>query len=196
MINYIKRHTTLVYIFLPILLLVGCWTRKKGSTIKNPTLTDNRQLQVGDQAPLFKSTDQTGAPIALENFRGKKVILYFYPKGNTPMCTIQARNLRDNYEHLVKKGFVVLGISKDKTSSHQQFAKKNQLPFLLVSDEDGAIQKKYGVWVRKNIFLIPYWGTARTTFVIDEQGKIKKIIDKISPTKHTAQILQHENMDL
>lgn len=146
-------------------------------------------LEVGQQAPDFESTIETGETIKLSNFRGKKVILYFYPKDNTPGCTAQACNLRDNYEALQKAGYVVLGISTDSAKSHQKFIEKQSLPFSLIADEDKRVHEKYGTWVEKSMYGRTYMGTARKTFVIDEEGKIEEIIEKVKTKEHTAQIL-------
>nr|HAD51153.1 thioredoxin-dependent thiol peroxidase [Algoriphagus sp.] len=133
---------------------------------------------------------ETGETIKLSDFKGKKVILYFYPKDNTPGCTAQACNLRDNYEALQKAGYVVLGISSDSEKSHQKFIDKQELPFSLIADEDKKVHELYGTWVEKSMYGRKYMGTARTTFVIDEEGKIEEIIEKVKTKEHTAQILK------
>lgn len=147
-------------------------------------------LQVGDKAPVFIGKDQDGKSISLNDFNGKKVILYFYPKDNTPGCTAQACNLRDNYEALQKAGFVVLGISSDDEKSHRKFIEKQSLPFSLIADTDKSIHEQYGTWVEKSMYGKKYMGTARTTFVIDEQGVIAEIIEKVKTKEHTSQILK------
>jgi peroxiredoxin Q/BCP len=147
-------------------------------------------LEVGQQAPDFKTQDQEGNTISISDFKGKKVVLYFYPKNNTPGCTAQACNLRDNYEALQKAGYVVLGISSDSQKSHKKFAEKQNLPFPLLVDEDLAIHEKYGTWVEKQMFGRKYMGTARTTFVIDENGLIEDIITKVNTKEHSSQILK------
>ena len=147
-------------------------------------------LEVGQQAPDFKTQDQEGNTISISDFKGKKVVLYFYPKNNTPGCTAQACNLRDNYEALQNAGYVVLGISSDSQKSHQKFAEKQNLPFPLLVDEDLAIHEKYGTWVEKQMFGRKYMGTARTTFVIDENGLIEDIITKVNTKEHSTQILK------
>ncbi|SNS14728.1 peroxiredoxin Q/BCP [Belliella buryatensis] len=147
-------------------------------------------LEVGNVAPDFESIDQNGNPIKLSDFKGKKVVLYFYPKDNTPGCTAQACNLRDNYEALQKAGFVILGISSDSAKSHQKFIEKQELPFSLIADEDKSVHEAYGTWVEKSMYGKKYMGTARTTFIIDEQGKIAEIIDKVKTKEHTNQILK------
>lgn len=147
-------------------------------------------LQKGDLAPAFEAVDQSGNLIKLSDFAGKKVVLYFYPKDDTPGCTAQACNLRDNYESLLKAGFVVLGVSVDDEKSHQKFAKKYELPFPLLADTDHTIVEAYGVWVEKNMYGRKYMGTARTTFVIDESGVITEVIQKVDTKEHTSQILK------
>lgn len=147
-------------------------------------------LQTGDQAPAFEAADQNGQLVKLSDFAGKKVVLYFYPKDDTPGCTAQACNLRDNYESLLQAGYVILGVSVDDEKSHQKFIKKYELPFPLLADTDHKIVEAYGVWVEKNMYGKTYMGTARTTFVIDESGKIAQIIRKVDTKDHTSQILQ------
>ncbi len=147
-------------------------------------------LEVGNVAPDFESIDQNGNPIKLSDFKGKKVVLYFYPKDNTPGCTAEACNLRDNYEALQKAGFVILGVSSDSAKSHQKFIEKQELPFSLIADEDKSVHEAYGTWVEKSMYGRKYMGTARTTFVIDEEGKIAEIIDKVKTKEHTNQILK------
>lgn len=147
-------------------------------------------LQIGDQAPEFEAPNQDGDTVKLSDFRGKKVVLYFYPKDNTSGCTAQACNLRDNYAELQKVGYEVIGVSKDSVRSHKNFAGKQELPFTLISDEDTSINQAYGVWKEKSMYGKKYMGTARTTFLIDEEGKITDIIEKVKTKDHTAQILQ------
>ncbi|MDE1193180.1 MAG: thioredoxin-dependent thiol peroxidase [Arachidicoccus sp.] len=146
-------------------------------------------LHEGDKAPQFKGVDQNGNVIALSDFKGKKVILYFYPKDNTPGCTAQACNLRDNYDDLIKKGFTVIGVSGDSIKSHKKFEEKFELPFPLIADEDKKILQDYGVWGPKKFMGKSFIGTHRTTFLIDENGIIKKIIDKPDTQNHTEQVL-------
>ncbi len=146
-------------------------------------------LKEGSKAPVFKGVDQNGKPISLADFKGKKVVLYFYPKDDTPTCTIQACNLRDNYAVLQKKGFQVIGISTDDVKSHKKFEEKHKLPFPLVADEDKKIVDKYNLWGEKTMMGRTYMGTTRTTFLIDEAGKIVKIIDKPQSKNHTEEIL-------
>lgn len=151
------------------------------------------KLKTGDKAPDFKSTDQNGNTVTLKDFRGQKVILYFYPRDLTPTCTVEACNLRDNQNVLKKKGFVILGVSTDSEESHQKFAAKHQLPFTLIADTDKSIVNKYGVWKKKKLYGREYMGIQRTTFVLDEQGKIERIFDKVKSKEHTAQILKSYN---
>ncbi len=146
-------------------------------------------LKEGSKAPVFKALDQDGKPISLADFKGKKVILYFYPKDDTPTCTVQACNLKDNYAMLLKKGFQVIGVSTDSVKSHKKFEEKHQLPFPLVSDEDKKIVDKYNLWGEKKLMGHTYMGTTRTTFLIDETGKIVKIIEKPTSASHTEEIL-------
>lgn len=147
------------------------------------------KLKAGDAAPDFTANDQDGNEVTLSKLKGHKVVLYFYPKDDTPGCTAQACNLRDNYGALVKAGYIVLGVSGDDEASHKGFKNKYSLPFSLVADKDKAINKKYGVWVEKEREGVKYMGTARTTFVIDEKGNILKIIDKVETDQHAGQIL-------
>lgn len=147
-------------------------------------------LKVGDTAPDFSVNDQSGKPVNLSDFKGKKVVLYFYPKDNTPGCTAEACNLRDNYQALMKSGYIVLGVSTDNEKSHQKFIDKFQLPFPLLADTEKEIHEKYGTWVEKSMYGRKYMGTARVTFIIDENGKIEEIIEKVKTKDHTAQILK------
>ena len=147
-------------------------------------------IEVGQMAPDFEAKIETGETIKLSDYRGKKVVLYFYPKDATPGCTAQACNLRDNYEALQKAGYVVLGISSDDEKSHKKFIEKQNLPFPLIADTDLKVHEAYGTWVEKSMYGRKYMGTARTTFVIDEEGKIEEIISKVDTKNHTAQILK------
>ena len=147
-------------------------------------------LNEGDKAPLFKSKDQNGKPISLADFRGNKVVLYFYPEDDTPTCTIQACNLRDNYSLLTKKRLVVLGVSPDDEKKHKKFEKKFDLPFTLIADPDKKIIDKYGVWGEKSLYGRNYMGLHRTTFLIDENGIIKKIFRKPKSKIHTEEIVK------
>jgi peroxiredoxin Q/BCP len=147
-------------------------------------------LSVGQLAPDFEGKIESGANVKLSNYRGKKVILYFYPKDATPGCTAQACNLRDNYDALLKAGYVVLGVSSDDVKSHKKFIEKQNLPFSLLADTDLSIHQAYGTWVEKSMYGRAYMGTARTTFVIDEAGKIAEIIEKVDTKNHTAQVFK------
>jgi len=148
------------------------------------------KLKKGDVAPLFSYTDPEGISRNLSDYLGKKVILYFYPKDNTPGCTVEACSLRDGYEDLRDKGFEVIGVSADSASSHAGFRKKFKLPFNLVSDTDKSILNAYGVWAEKKFMGRTFMGIVRTTFVIDEQGHIAHIIDKVDTKDHAKQVLQ------
>lgn len=143
----------------------------------------------GNKAPDFKGVDQNGSAISLEDFKGKKVVLYFYPKDNTPGCTAESCNLRDNYDMLLAKGFVVLGVSPDNEKSHQKFIANYSLPFPLIADTDKVIAKSYAVWGPKKFMGRSYDGIHRTTFVIDETGIIEEVIDKVDTKNHADQIL-------
>ncbi len=145
-------------------------------------------LQAGDKAPVFEGKDQNGNDISLTDFKGKKVVLYFYPKDNTPGCTAQACNIRDNFAQYQSANYVVLGISSDTEKSHQKFIEKQQLPFSLIADTDKSIHEQYGTWIEKQMYGRKYMGTARWTFIIDENGVIEKVIDKVKTKDHTAQI--------
>ncbi len=148
------------------------------------------QLTEGAKAPDFKSTDQNGNTVSLKDFTGKKVVLYFYPEDDTPTCTIEACNLRDNYSLLKKKGLVILGVSPDNEKKHKKFEEKYKLPFTLVADPDKKIIDKYGVWGEKNLYGRKYMGLHRTTFLIDEKGIIKKIFRKPKSKIHSEEILK------
>jgi peroxiredoxin Q/BCP len=147
-------------------------------------------LQPGTKAPDFTVKDQDGNPVSLHDFKGKKVALYFYPKDNTPTCTEQACNLRDNMAKLRKKGVTVLGVSTDSERKHQNFIKKYSLPFPLLADTDHKLVDAYGVWGEKTLFGRKYMGIFRVTFLIDEKGKIAHVISKVDADDHAAQILQ------
>lgn len=147
-----------------------------------------KNLEIGDKAPAITANNQNGETIQLSDFKGKKVILYFYPKDNTPGCTTEACNFRDNYQSLLSDGFEVLGVSVDSEQSHQKFIAKHELPFNLLADEDQKIVNDYGVWVEKNMYGRKYMGTARTTFVIDEEGIIRHIIKKVDNKNASQQI--------
>lgn len=147
-------------------------------------------LKVGDIAPDFSAKDQNGNLVQLKDFKGKTVILYFYPKDDTPGCTKEACNFRDNYDMLIQKGMVVLGVSADDENSHRAFAEKFNLPFPLLADVDKKIIQDYSVWGEKNMYGKKTMGILRTTFVIDKEGKIQEIIKKVDTEEATAQILK------
>ena len=146
-------------------------------------------IKIGNKAPDFESINQNGSKIKLSDFIGKKVVLYFYPRDNTPGCTAQACNLKDNYNTLKQNGYTILGISKDSPKSHQKFINKFDLPFDLIADEDQSVHIKYGTWIEKSMYGKNYMGTARWTFLIDEKGNIENIIQKVKTKEHTSQIL-------
>ena len=146
-------------------------------------------LKVGDKAPLFSGNDQNGLKISLADFRGKKVVLYFYPEDDTPTCTIQACNLRDNYGLLKKNGFEIIGVSPDNEKSHKRFEHKFSLPFTLLADPDHKIIDRYGLWGEKQLFGHHYKGVHRTTFVINEKGMIEKIFLRPKNKAHAEEIL-------
>lgn len=150
-------------------------------------------LQIGDKAPDFTVNDQDGKPVKLSDLKGKKVVLYFYPKDMTPGCTAESCNLRDNYRFMQKQGFEVLGVSTDDEKSHRKFIEKEKLPFRLLADTSKAMHESYGTWGEKSMYGRKYMGTLRTTFVIDEQGKIEDIIGKVDTANHAAQILKNES---
>jgi peroxiredoxin Q/BCP len=147
------------------------------------------QLQEGDKAPLFSGIDQNGKKVSLSDYKDKKVILYFYPEDDTPTCTIQACNLRDNYGLLKRNGFIVVGISPDEQKKHKKFEAKFGLPFTLVADPQHNIISKYGVWGKKKLYGREYMGIHRTTFLIDEKGLIRKIFTRPKNKQHAQEIL-------
>jgi peroxiredoxin Q/BCP len=147
-------------------------------------------LKEGDKAPAFTGKDQNGGRIALADFKGKKVVLYFYPEDDTPTCTVQACNLRDNYPLLKREGFSVIGVSPNDEKSHKKFEMKFDLPFPLVADPDHAIIEKYGVWGEKQLYGRKYIGLHRTTFLIDEKGVIRKIFLKPRSKQHAEEIVK------
>lgn len=146
-------------------------------------------IQVGMSAPFFSGIDQNDQSISLSDFAGKKVLLYFYPKDDTETCTKQACNLRDNYALLQQSGWTIIGISPDTTKSHRKFMQKYALPFTLIADTDLVIAKDYGVWQWKKFMGREYMGIVRTTFLIDENGIIERIIDKVKAKDHANQLL-------
>lgn len=146
-------------------------------------------LKEGDKAPNFSAKDQAGNEVKLSNYKGKKVVLYFYPKDDTPGCTKEACNFRDNFSLLKKKGIEVIGVSTDNVKSHGKFVEKFDLPFTLVADEEKKIVQDYGVWGEKKFMGKTYMGTNRVTFIIDEKGVITKIITKVDTENSTQQVL-------
>ncbi len=146
------------------------------------------KLKTGDQAPDFSTIDQNGNEISLRSFKGQKIVLYFYPKDNTPTCTEQACNIRDNYSRFISNGYKVFGISINSKKSHQNFIKKFDLPFDLLVDENNAINELYGVWAEKQMYGKKYMGTLRTTFLINEDGIIENIIENVKAKEHSNQI--------
>jgi peroxiredoxin Q/BCP len=146
-------------------------------------------VEVGQTAPDFEAKDQNGKIITLSQYKGKKVVLYFYPRDNTPGCTAQACDLRDNIERLANNGYQVIGVSTDSEAKHRNFIEKYDLPFPLIADTDNAVHELYGTWQLKKNYGKEYMGTVRTTFIIDEQGKVSEVIAKVKTKEHTAQIL-------
>lgn len=147
-------------------------------------------IKEGSKAPDFTGTDQNGNTVSLKDFKGSKVVLYFYPKDDTPGCTAQACNLRDNYSDLLKKGLKVIGISTDSVKSHKKFETKYELPFPLIADEDKQIVEQYGVYGEKTFMGKTHMGTIRTTFLIDEEGNVFKVLDKPDTKNQTEQVFE------
>ncbi len=148
------------------------------------------KLNEGDKAPGFIAKDQDGNEVSLEKYKGKKVVLYFYPKDNTPGCTAEACNLRDNYREFLDRDYVVLGVSGDSEKSHQKFIKKYDLPFPLISDPDKEVLKAYGAWGEKKMYGKTFLGVKRMTFIISEDGFIERIIEKVKTKDHSRQIFE------
>jgi peroxiredoxin Q/BCP len=144
----------------------------------------------GDKAPQFSGKNQKGETVSLDQFKGKKLILYFYPKDNTPGCTAESCSLRDGYELLIDKGFEVVGVSPDNEKSHQNFISKYELPFNLIADTEKEILKAYGAWGMKKMYGKDYEGVLRTTFIINEKGLIEAVISKVNTKEHVDQILE------
>lgn len=153
------------------------------------------QLKEGDKAPMFTGKNQNGETISLSDLKGKKVILYFYPKDDTPGCTAEACNLRDNYDDLIEKGFEVIGVSPDPEAAHVKFIGKYNLQFNLLADTEKEILKAYGAWGLKKMYGKEYEGVLRTTYVIDENGNIEKVFSKVDTKNHTEQILKSLNLN-
>ncbi len=148
------------------------------------------KLKQGDTAPAFTTVNQDGNKVSLKDYKGKKVVLYFYPKDNTPNCSVEACNLRDNFARLTAKDIIVLGVSADSVNSHKKFETKYNLPFTLLADEEQKIVTDYGVWAQKKMMGRTYMGIVRTTFLINEKGNIDHIIEKVESKTHTEQILE------
>ncbi|MGM5471197.1 thioredoxin-dependent thiol peroxidase [Flavobacteriaceae bacterium LMO-SS05] len=151
------------------------------------------KLKPGDKAPNFTANDEQGNSISLSDYKGKKLVVFFYPAANTPTCTIEACNLRDHYTDLTEKGYEILGVSADSPKKQSNFKKKFKFPYPLLADEDKAVIKAFDVWGPKKFMGRTYDGIHRLTFVIDEQGIIEKIIDDVKAKKHAFQILGQEN---
>lgn len=148
------------------------------------------KLSPGDPAPGFSAPDQNGETVTLDQFKGKKLVLYFYPKDNTPGCTAESCDLRDNYERFLNEGYEVLGVSADSQQSHQKFITKYDLPFKLISDVDKNLLKSYNAWGEKNLYGKKYMGIIRKTYIISEEGTIEKIIEKVQTKVHSKQIFE------
>lgn len=146
-------------------------------------------LSIGDKVPSFDSTDQNGNSFNLDKFKDQKIVLYFYPRDNTSGCTTQACDLRDNFQEFKNNNYVIVGVSTDSPKSHVKFIEKNNLPFDLIADEDKSVHKLFGTWVEKKMYGKTYMGTARKTFLIDENRLITDIIEKVKTKEHTNQIL-------
>ena len=147
-------------------------------------------LEVGTKAPEFTLPDKDGNNVSLSDFRGKKVVLYFYPKDNTSGCTLEAKSLRDGKAELTRMGFRIIGVSPDSEKSHRSFCDKHDLNFTLLSDTDHSVCEAYGVWAEKSMYGRKYMGVLRTTFVIDEKGMIERVLDKVRTKDHFEQIVE------
>lgn len=146
------------------------------------------ELKEGDLAPAIEAVDQSGEMITLKEYIGKKIVLYFYPKDNTPGCTAESCDLRDNYSQFLEKGFEVIGVSADSEKSHQNFISKHNLPFRLISDVDKKVLQDYNAWGEKKLYGKTYMGVLRKTYIIDEKGYVEKIIEKVKTKEHSRQI--------
>ena len=147
-------------------------------------------IKEGSTAPAFKTTDANGETVNLKDYRGQKVVLYFYPKDDTPGCSKEACSFRDSFSKFKKQGIAVLGVSPDGEASHKKFAAKYKLPFTLLADKDRSISETYGVYGEKKFMGRTYMGVHRTTFLIDEKGKIKKVFEKVKPDEHASEVLE------
>ncbi len=148
------------------------------------------KLKEGDLAPAIVAVDQNGEKITLQEYRGKKGVLYFYPKDDTPGCTAESCDLRDNYSQFIGQGFEIIGVSADSKNSHRKFIRKYKLPFRLISDIDKKVLQDYGTWGEKKLFGKSYMGILRKTFIIDEEGYVEKIIEKVNTKEHSKQIFE------
>jgi thioredoxin-dependent peroxiredoxin len=146
-------------------------------------------LKEGDPAPAFSAVNESGQTVSLTDYAGKKLVLYFYPKDDTPGCTAESCSLRDGYPQFVAKGYEILGVSPDSVKKHVKFREKYQLPFSLLADEDHAVAEAFGVWGQKKFMGRTYDGIHRTTFIIDEKGTIERIIEKVDTDNHAGQLL-------
>ncbi|MCH7818557.1 MAG: thioredoxin-dependent thiol peroxidase [Candidatus Marinimicrobia bacterium] len=147
-------------------------------------------IKIGDNAPNFSLKDQNGNAVSLDSFLGKKVILFFYPKDDTPGCTVEACNFRDDFEIYEEKNAVLLGISKDGEESHRKFISKFNLPFSLLCDEDHAVAEEYGAWGEKSMYGRKYMGIIRSTIVVDTEGKVEQLFEKVKPKDHSKELLE------
>lgn len=161
----------------------------KANIIKQLNHKSMSKLKIGDKAPMFEGKNQDGNLLKLTDFKGKKVVLYFYPKDDTPGCTAEACSLRDNYTELLNKGFVVIGVSADDEKSHKKFISKYELPFHLIADTEKVILNAYGTWGEKKMYGKSYMGVLRYTFIISEDGAIEKIFEKVDTKNHSQQIM-------
>lgn len=147
-------------------------------------------ITIGNPAPNFSGINQNEIPVSLDQYKGKKLVLYFYPKDDTPGCTAESCDLRDNYQRFIEAGYEVLGVSPDTAAKHQKFIAKYELPFDLIADTDHSVAEAFGVWVEKSMYGKKYMGIARTTFIINESGLLEEIIEKVNTKAHTTQILK------
>lgn len=147
------------------------------------------KVTIGKKAPAFSAKNQKNETVSLEKYKGKKLVLYFYPKDDTPGCTAEACDLRDNYQRFIKAGYAILGVSPDSVKKHIRFIEKYSLPFDLLADEDHVVAEAYGLWKEKSMFGVKYMGIIRTTFILNEMGIVEDIIEKVDTKAHTAQLL-------
>ena len=148
-----------------------------------------KKLAIGDKAPAIDGVLENGKSVSLNDFKGKKLVLYFYPKDDTPGCTAEACDLRDNYNRFIDEGYAIIGVSPDSEKKHLKFIEKYDLPFSLIADTEKTVCENYGVWVEKSMYGRKYMGVARSTFIIDGEGVIETIIEKVKTKEHAAQIL-------